>query len=96
MITQEGRDTAWQDVTDAIKECKGRGWQHSQLLIDTLEVLLKVYQADLETRFNNDPLFGVEDHAFLSNEIAFVSSFIAGDISLDELSEHHGVNIQFS
>jgi hypothetical protein len=85
-VTQGGRDTAWQDVTHAIKECKRKGWQHSQLLIDALDEIIRVYQADLDSRYDNDPNFGVEDYSFLTNEITRVQSFLSGDMSLDELA----------
>lgn len=86
VVTQGGRDTAYEDVTNAIKECKSHGWQHSPFLIDALEVIKKVYQDDLNTRYGNDPMFGEEDHIFLTSEISRVDAFLVGDMSLDELA----------
>jgi hypothetical protein len=86
VVTQDGRDTAYEDVTNAIKECKGRGEQHSQFLIDALEAIRRVYQDDLNTRYGMDISFSEEDHIFLTTEINRIDMFLAGGMNLEELA----------
>lgn len=95
MITQEFRNTAWQDVTDALKESRRGNWVMTQELVDALEVMRKVYQEDLDNRYGNDPGFCGDNYEFLTYEIDLINAVLRSEVALPDFFQMHAAGVNF-